>query len=152
MGKIAAILLLSILLLTGCRSPSAPSVFQMRLVVTSASSDSEEMVLTNKTSVEKFQVQKTSLLDASAIEEADAIAQGGNNYISVKFTDSGAKKIEQATSLHVGEKLAIIISGKLTSAPTIIAPINGPRAQISGDFSRSEAKNLARKINQAVVK
>jgi len=127
-------------------------MFQIRLVVANAAADTEEMVLTNKTLVEKFQVQRTVVLDGTAVEEADAFSENGNNYISVKFTGAGAKKLEQVTSQHVGEKLAIVIDRKLASALNIESPISTPSAQINGNFSQSEADDLARKINQAVVK
>jgi preprotein translocase subunit SecD len=63
----------------------------------------------------------------------------------VAFTlDSrGARTFEEITSENVGRRLAIILDGKIDSAPVIKSRIPGGRGIIEGNFSIEEAKDLA---------
>ena len=152
MSKIAGILLLS-LLVAGCHKPSNPSVFQVRLVVTNSSTDSEKMFATYNSSVETFQVQITPLLNAAAIESAHVIYDVPQKpWIGITFTEAGAKQFAEITRQHIGDRLAIIVDGKLLSAPIIQAEIPDGKADIAGNFTKTEAKALASKINDAVAK
>jgi hypothetical protein len=71
--------------------------------------------------------------------------------ISINFTDDGTKRLAEVTGKHVGERLAIVIDGKLYSAPRINTPITGGKAEITGNFTKEEARDLATKINGAPV-
>jgi preprotein translocase subunit SecD len=77
----------------------------------------------------------------------DARVQAGNMPGSwvVAFTlDSrGARTFEEITSESVGRRLAIILDGKIDSAPVIKSRIPGGRGIIEGNFSIEEAKDLA---------
>jgi len=53
------------------------------------------------------------------------------------------KKFAKATSSNVGKKLAIILDGKIISAPSIIEPIIGGTGQITGNFTFQSATDLA---------
>jgi preprotein translocase subunit SecD len=145
------------------------SVLQFRLVVENPTANSEQVILSQKNLEEKLQVQKDCLLDASTIKSARVIVttnfQSWQNEsgkwetstnigprINIDFTDAGGKKLEEVTSQHIGERLAIFIDGKIWSAPRIQSPISGGKAQIAGNFTGKEAEDLAQKINDAVVK
>jgi len=56
------------------------------------------------------------------------------------------------TRRNVGKRLAIIIDGQVYSAPVIRTEISGGKAEISGNFSEQEAKDLAKKMSEAVAK
>lgn len=62
--------------------------------------------------------------------------------IEVVFSASGAIKMAKATRDHVGRPMAILIDGKVVSAPMLRDAIHD-RAVISGSFSREEADALA---------
>ena len=55
----------------------------------------------------------------------------------------GAKKFGKATSSGVGKRLAIVLDGKIISAPTIQEAIIGGAGQITGDFTFQSATDLA---------
>ena len=67
----------------------------------------------------------------------------GRPYISLTFNKEGAIIFERLTGVNVGRQLAIVIDGKLESAPVIQDKISGGRAQITGSFSLLEAQRLA---------
>jgi len=134
-----------------------PPVFQMRLVAENPSADSEELICqstnkeTGRISTEKLNVQKKALLDQTALKSAVA-AKGWQDHWQVDFslTPGGTKQFAEITGRNIGKRLAIVIDGRLISAPTIQSQITGGKGQISGTFTKQEAKDLAAKINQAI--
>jgi preprotein translocase subunit SecD len=64
-------------------------------------------------------------------------------YVSLEFTDVGAKLFEQITGANVKKRLAIILDNNVYSAPEIRERIAGGRAQITGRFTTEEANDLA---------
>jgi SecD/SecF fusion protein len=63
--------------------------------------------------------------------------------IALEFNSEGAQLFGQITADNVGRRMAIILDGRLASAPNINEPIPGGRAQISGSYTEKEAFELA---------
>src|SRR6266404_1993524 len=63
--------------------------------------------------------------------------------VSFKFNTSGSRKFAQATSENVGQPFAIVLDGKVISAPVIREPITAGSGQISGSFTVQAANDLA---------
>jgi preprotein translocase subunit SecD len=63
--------------------------------------------------------------------------------VSFKFNTTGSRKFAQATSENVGQPFAIVLDGKVISAPVIREPITGGSGQISGSFTVQAANDLA---------
>ncbi|QWG10919.1 protein translocase subunit SecD [Bradyrhizobium sediminis] len=69
--------------------------------------------------------------------------RNGQPIVSFKFNTSGSRKFAQATTEHVKEPFAIVLDGKVISAPVIQEPITGGQGQISGNFTVQQANDLA---------
>lgn len=63
--------------------------------------------------------------------------------VELILTDSGAADFEALTAENVGRNMAIVLDGKVFSAPTIRERIGGGRASITGSFDIKEARDLA---------
>jgi preprotein translocase subunit SecD len=63
--------------------------------------------------------------------------------VRVTFTESGAKRLLQVTTDHIGKKLVILVKGEIRMAPLIRLPLEGGEATITGGFTPEEAKQLA---------
>ena len=63
--------------------------------------------------------------------------------VSFRFDTLGGKKFGDVTKKNVNKPFAIVLDGKVISAPVIREPILGGSGQISGNFSISEAQDLA---------
>jgi preprotein translocase subunit SecD len=63
--------------------------------------------------------------------------------IQFTFNQAGARAFGGFTSKNVGRPFAIVLDGKVLSAPRIIEPILGGSGQISGQFSVQSANALA---------
>jgi preprotein translocase subunit SecD len=67
----------------------------------------------------------------------------GRPVVTLEFDKEGAEKFDQATAANVGRQIAIVLDGKVISAPVVQERISGGSAQISGNFTTAEAQRLA---------
>jgi hypothetical protein len=141
-------------------APRRPATagLELRLVEDAPSSDAERLTqamtssATGKPLLESLYVQKTALLDGAAVRSAQVRNDPlGHRQIEVSLTDAGGKRLAEITRQEVGRRLAIVIDGRLCSAPVIRERISGGTFEISGVFSDEEAQTLAGKINGAIV-
>jgi preprotein translocase subunit SecD len=63
--------------------------------------------------------------------------------VNITFNTDGGAKFAKLTTQNVGKQFAIILDGKVLSAPTINEPILGGSAIISGRFTTESANALA---------
>ncbi len=96
-------------------------------------------------SIDKLSVSKRIILNGDNLVDAKPRMDTQNNETIVSFTLDrvGAKKFGRATTQNVGKQLAIILDGKIISAPSIREPIVGGSGQISGNFTFQSATDLA---------
>jgi SecD/SecF fusion protein len=93
-------------------------------------------------------LRRTPELVGRDIRRAAAVVnQYGAYEVSLELTAEGAKKFERATAENVGRPLAIVLDGKVYSAPTVRSPIRDGRASISGRFDQRKAMELASVLN-----
>ena len=71
--------------------------------------------------------------------------------VGVDFNDKGKDLFAEITRAHVGEQLAIVLDGVLLSAPVIQEEIRDGKAQITGDFTPEEARELVRNLNYGAL-
>ena len=64
----------------------------------------------------------------------------------ITFTAAGAKKMAKISELQIGKPLAIIIDGKVISAPVVRSPFS-ERAMISGNFTVKDVEKIVKRIN-----
>src|SRR5215813_8657483 len=67
----------------------------------------------------------------------------GEPIVTFRFDATGAKRFARVTQENVGLPFAIVLDGKVISAPVIREPILGGSGQISGNFTVPEASDLA---------
>lgn len=72
-----------------------------------------------------------------------AYDEQGQPVVSIRFNSSGGRKFARLTQENVGKPFAMVLDGKVLSAPRINEPILGGQAQISGSFTVDSANELA---------
>ena len=113
------------------------------------SQNSEESFGTEKLSFEDGSreaiVSKRIILSGDNLVDAKPTMNSQTNETVVSFSLDrvGAKKFGKATSTSVGKQLAIVLDGKIISAPSVREPIIGGSGQISGNFTFQSATDLA---------
>lgn len=90
-------------------------------------------------------LMKDAVMTGEYITDARATIEQNNNQFSVSLTFNarGAKVFERVTEENIKKRLAIVLDGKCYSAPVIQDKIAGGKAQITGNFSQDEARDLA---------
>ncbi len=90
-------------------------------------------------------VSKRIILSGDNLVDAKPSMDTQSNETVVNFSLDrvGAKKFGKATSNGVGKRLAIVLDGKIISAPSVREPIIGGSGQISGNFTFQSATDLA---------
>ena len=109
---------------------------------------------TGEVRMNRYFVKKTADATGKIIKAASGRSDDGISfYVDMKFTDEGSKKfgdltakIAEGNSRSVGQ-LAIVLDGKLQSAPTVREAIRSTGATITGNFNREEVINLANVLN-----
>ncbi len=90
-------------------------------------------------------LKKQAVMTGDLLSEARVSLdnQFSQPYVSMDFTADGAKRFEEITGANVKKRMAIILDNTVYSAPVIQEKIAGGNAQISGNFSMNEAKDLS---------
>lgn len=132
---------------------SSPSRFQLRSVVEPGTADSETLPLVRtspagETSTNQLVVAKKVLLDENHFAAVKVVHDPLSNrpQIEVRLTPEGAALFKEITEQHVRKQIAIVIEGKVQSAPVVNEPITGGSLRISGNFTEDEARILAEKL------
>lgn len=92
----------------------------------------------------KILLKEIPILDGDRITDA-RVAYDDNHQPVVSFTlDSvGAKIFGDFSGSNIGKRMAIVLDGKVYSAPVIRQRIGGGSGQISGGFTKEQASDLA---------
>ena len=94
---------------------------------------------------EELNVSKRIVMSGENLIDAQPNFNNQSNEPTVSFTLDrlGAQKFGRTTTDNVGKRLAIVLDGKIVSAPSINEPITSGSGMISGNFSFQEATDLA---------
>lgn len=71
--------------------------------------------------------------------------------IGVEFNAAGAELFEKITERNIGKPLGIYLDGAPLSLPNVREKISGGKAQITGQFTIAEARNLVRNLNSGAL-
>jgi preprotein translocase subunit SecD len=96
---------------------------------------------------------KSTILTGQYLEEAQlSFSQTTNEpIISLQFNKEGSEIFEELTTNNTGKILAIYIDNLPISTPIVQEKIPGGRAQITGNFTLDEAKELVRNLNAGAL-
>jgi len=94
---------------------------------------------------EKLNVSKRIIMSGENLIDSQPRLSSQSNQPNVHFTLDriGSLKFGKITTDNVGKRLAIVLDGKIISAPTINEAITSGSGVISGNFSFQEATDLA---------
>jgi preprotein translocase subunit SecD len=96
-----------------------------------------------------FVLKSEPVISTIDIMEARLEDMRGRPAIGVSLSDAGAVKLGTFTESNIGRRLAIVLFGKVTSAPFIRAKIS-KNALITGNFTEEEAQKTLEKLKAAL--
>ena len=79
------------------------------------------------------------------ISAARVIHVGDAYNVGIEFNKAGAKKMREATGMHIGKPIAILLDGQVVMAPVLRSPID-TSAEITGGFTKAEAEKVVNGI------
>jgi protein-export membrane protein SecD len=91
----------------------------------------------------KLPLQKRVMVSGENLTNAQQSFQDGAAVVSFSFDTIGAKRFGDATAQNIGKRFAIVLDGKIISAPVIRSAIMGGSGIISGHFTPQTAQDLA---------
>jgi len=92
----------------------------------------------------KYLVREIPILDGSMLTDAHVgFDQNNRPLINFSLNSEGAEIFGDFTGKSVGKRLAVVLDGKVYSAPNINERIGGGSGQISGNYTVMEAKDLS---------
>jgi preprotein translocase subunit SecD len=135
----------------------AGPVLQFRLATNAPSEGAEKMVQeyqrNGETVTQVLYVQREVLLDETMLKSASVGKDHfGHSQIDLTFNEAGKKKFAEVTRENLHKQLAVLIDGKIYTAPVIASEISAGKAVITGDYSEAEVKELAKRLNEAAGK
>ena len=77
--------------------------------------------------------------------------QDNTPLVSLEFDDEGAKMFEDITGRNVNKPVAIFLDGYAISTPNVNEKITGGKAVIQGNFTITEARDLAKRLNAGAL-
>lgn len=95
-------------------------------------------------------VRDTPDLEGDIVANAFRTVDAEGNKVILDLNSAGARRFDELAGVHYLKRMAIIVDGKIHSAPTLQAKQYGGRAEISGGakgFSEKEAETLATLLN-----
>jgi SecD/SecF fusion protein len=110
----------------------------------------EPLVMGEEQFVRLYMVKKEPELLGEMLSDASVqISSGGSSlnsgapYVSMELNNEGAKIFSKVTGMNIGRELAIVLDGKVASAPVIESKIPNGSAMIEGTYTMDQAKDLA---------
>ena len=98
-------------------------------------------------------VLKPTDLTGADLEKAQVVfdSQTGKPAISLQFAKDGGTKFEKITQRNIGKPLPIILDSQIITQPVVQGIISGGQAQITGNFTVDEAKELSIQLNAGAL-
>ncbi|MBE6369422.1 MAG: protein translocase subunit SecD [Lentisphaerae bacterium] len=104
----------------------------------------EEFRKGKQANVQYYFVKKIPEMDGRSIVDARPVRDEYNNRkITFRFNTEGARKFGEITTRYKYRNLAVVLDGKLYTAPTIQSEILSGSGEITGQFSDEEVTNIA---------
>lgn len=100
-----------------------------------------------------YLLRETPVVQGDDLADAQPGFDQRNNepVINFRFNQSGARRFGAFTKDNVGRPFAIVLDGKVLSAPVIREPILGGAGQISGNFSVESSNALAVQLRSGAL-
>lgn len=90
-----------------------------------------------------YLIKKEVILSGDLLTDASPTYHEGEPAVAFRFNDIGSRKFAEITKDNIGKFFAIVLDGKVVTAPRINTVINQGSGVISGSFTAEEAAEVA---------
>ncbi len=142
MRKLAPAALIAVLALAGCAAPkggdktaagseqstaaaSTPAATSAVVEFYIATTDADPSLTPVKVSDGTLYLQRVPVLTRADLTEAQALVdRQGQNFVGLRFSEAGTRKLTEVSTRNVGKMLVLVIDRELIAAPRIAEPLN----------------------------
>jgi preprotein translocase subunit SecD len=139
MRTLVAIFLMSFL----AGSALAENLVELRYVLTKQA----DGALAAKFDGDDLWLSPEVVVSDSDVEQSSVAPQEQEFSILLRLGKRGAKRFDEFAEAHLGDRIAILVRGKVVSAPVVREKKFGGTIQITGSFSKEEALALMSALN-----
>lgn len=114
-------------------------------VRSASANDAETVTLSDAAGEQPYRLERQVAMQGEHIRDAQMAfnPNTGEPVVNFKLDSEGARRFGDMTRQNIGRPLAIVLDGKVITAPVIRSVIAGGSGEISGAFTTREASNLA---------
>ena len=98
-----------------------------------------------------YVIERKAIVGGEHLTDARADFQEGEAVVSFRFNAFGGKRFGNATRENVGRRLAVVLDGKVITAPEVKTAITGGSGIISGSFTTQSASELAMMLRSGAL-
>jgi preprotein translocase subunit SecD len=99
-----------------------------------------------------YVLARRSVVTGDMLTDAQAaFDQSGRPSINFRFNGKGAERFGNATIQNIGRRFAIVLDGKVLSAPVIQSAITGGSGEITGNFTQKTVSDLALSLRSGAL-
>lgn len=108
---------------------------------------------TNEDFVPAAEEWKNTGLSGSNVEDAQVVfhPQTRTPQVSIQFDKEGTELFSDLTKKYFGQEIAIFLDGRAISIPTVQQQITNGQAVITGQFTSTQAQDLARRLKDGAL-
>lgn len=143
MFKYLTVTIIFLLIVFACSENEQPKL-EFRIAEDHPASDLTEMIFEPTGDI--FYLHNEVFLNQQDVKLASVVMQQERPVIQLVLTTEGTKKFKDLTAQNMGKHCAMVLNGKLLSAPIIRDTIPGGRAIINGIFTVDEAESIAKDL------
>ncbi|HYW45652.1 MAG TPA: hypothetical protein VE959_22500 [Bryobacteraceae bacterium] len=96
---------------------------------------------------EKFCLQQEAIVDQADVRSAEVASDPNGPRVRLTLTDAGSQKLLETTRKNIGNRIGVVLNGRLLAAPVIRAAISNG-IPISGRFTEQERNDIAAAFNR----
>ncbi len=103
----------------------------------------DTLVMTNEETGAPYAVYAEEALSGDALVDAHVAVEDMQPVVAFRFDTAGARAFGEITKDNIGKQFAVVLDGKVITAPVIRSAILGGSGIIEGNFDAASAENLA---------
>jgi hypothetical protein len=104
-------------------SPTQPPIVATGFYLAQMEADSNLMAV--RLDDAQIYVHRQPVLTQADLSEAAALVdKNGKNFVGLRFTSAGARKLQQLSSQNIGKLLALVVDGQVLAAPRMSEPLS----------------------------
>lgn len=93
-----------------------------------------------------FNNEKLVFAPGDIVEAAVVFDLNNRPGVAFRMSAEKARQFGAMTANHIGEKVDLVVCGKVMSSPVIQTPLMGGSGMVSGEFTMEQAKMLAAQL------